>query len=105
MVDDAAATRLRSTPGRLNSCATMNSAPPIGITDCVNCVGTLGRLTIVSPCRISSTCTPNQVSSAKKPITQTSPKSTAGTRQRGVSALTRPGKPMCARFSAASAAP
>ena len=36
--------------------------------------------------------------SAKKAITQISPSQTAATRRRGRSELTRPGKPMCARF-------
>ena len=38
-------------------------------------------------------------------MTQTSANSAATTRQRGGIALTSPGKPMCARFSAASAEP
>lgn len=95
----------RNTSGRLINWATMNSAPPIGITDCVKRVGTQVTLTMVSPCRMTSTWMPYQVSSAKNPITQTSANNTAGTRQCGCSALTMPGKPICARLSAANAAP
>ena len=77
----------------------------MGMTDCVRRVGTHGRLTIPEPSRMTSTRHPAHAAIRKNPTTTASPATTTGIRHGRPSRRTRLGNPMCARFSAASAAP
>ena len=58
--------RANSCSGRLTAWPRMNRTAPIGMTDWVNCTGTQGRLTRVSPSSTSSTTQPTQASRTKK---------------------------------------
>ena len=82
----------------------MNSAAPIGITDCVSVTG-MSTVTSVSPasaCRIAVPC---QASTRKRPRTTTS-RTARATKRAGVGiAFTSPGKAMWDFFNAASALP
>ena len=81
------------------------STLPTGMTDCVSRVGTQGRLTMAEPSRMTSTRHPAHPATRKNAITTASPATTTGIRHGRPSRRTRLGKPMCARFRAASAAP
>ena len=80
-----------------------NSTAAIGITDCVTCSETSGSDTSVSPFRICTTAMPVTASRPKKKMVMAEAKKVAATRQFGGSALTRPGNPIWAPRSAASA--
>ncbi len=103
MIDQQPASASRSAPGRRVSSATTNSMAAIGITDCVICSETSGSDTSVSPLSTRTTAMPVTASRPKKKMVTAEASRVAATRQFGGNALTRPGNPICAPRSAASA--
>ena len=95
----------RSSLGKRSASASTNSAAPIGIAEAVTRCGIHSRLTRLSPPRTTSTSMPVQVSMMKKTNTTASANKVAASRQFGGMALTKPGTPICAPRSAASAEP
>ncbi len=75
------------------------------MTDWVNCTGTQVSETRKLPWSTESTRNPAQAISTKNTSTVTSPTSTAIMRPRGGISSSTVSKPICRRFSAASAEP